>query len=144
MNAVEKANSLEITSKIATIVNLFKLEYPDFKVDLKPWMNDANTRELVDPDSIDMGFHFPGQSRLFRVRSILVQIRLYEDPVEGERKAIGVEATGYDHKGQQWRFSTVDNWSFVGITEPTKEAGDKLRYLCRQVLDIFNRRENPL
>ena len=108
MNAAEKARNIEVASKIATVVNLFKSEFPDIRVDLKPWMNDPDTLELVDPDSIDIGFHFPGRSRLFQSRSILVQIRFYEDPLDEYRRAIGVEAAGFDHQGKQWRFSTVD------------------------------------
>jgi hypothetical protein len=82
VNAAEQARGLEVTSKIAAIVNLFKSEFPDAKADLKPWTNDPDTRELVDPDSIDIGFHLPGWSRKFQSRSILVQIRFYEDSFE--------------------------------------------------------------
>lgn len=138
MNAAEKARNFEVASKIATVVNLFKSEFPDIRVDLKPWMNDPDTLELVDPDSIDIGFHFPGRSRLFQSRSILVQIRFYEDPLDGHRRAIGVEAAGFDHQGKQWRFSTVENWQFVGQTEPAPAAGEQLKHFCRQVLDVFN------
>ncbi|MEO0971325.1 MAG: hypothetical protein AAFX80_24175, partial [Cyanobacteria bacterium J06639_18] len=63
MNAALMATNLEIASKIATVVNLFKFEFPDAKSDLKPWTNDPETMELVDPDSIDIGFHFPGVSK---------------------------------------------------------------------------------
>lgn len=138
MNAAEKAQNIEVASKIATVVNLFKSEFPDIRVDLKPWMNDPDTLELVDPDSIDIGFHFPGRSRLFQSRSILVQIRFYEDPLDAHRRAIGVEAAGFDHEGKQWRFSTVDSWQFVGQTEPAPAAADKLKHFCRQVLEVFN------
>ncbi|MEG3978983.1 hypothetical protein QT970_30865 [Microcoleus sp. herbarium8] len=138
MNAAEQAKNIELTSKIAAVVNLFKSEFPDVKVDLKPWMNDADTRELVDPDSIDIGFHFPGRSRWLQSRSILIQIRFYQDPVEGSRRAIGVEAAGYDHSGQQWRFSTVENWGFVGETEPVAESAEKLKHFCREIFGLFN------
>ena len=138
VNAAEQAKNIELTSKIAAVVNLFKSEFPDAKVDLKPWMNDRDTRELVDPDSIDIGFHFPGRSRLLQCRSILIQIRFYQDPVEGSRRAIGVEAAGYDHSGQQWRFSTVENWSFLGKTEPAAESAQKLKHFCQQIFVLFN------
>ena len=138
MNAAEQARNIEVASKIAAVVNLFKSEFPDTKVDLKPWMNDEDTRELVDPDSIDIGFHFPGRSRLLQSRSILIQIRFYQDPVEGSRRAIGVEVAGYDHTGQQWRFSTVENWSFFGQTEPTAESAQKLKDFCREIFGLFN------
>ncbi|MCC3411382.1 MAG: hypothetical protein JGK24_23605 [Microcoleus sp. PH2017_29_MFU_D_A] len=138
MNAAEQARNIELASKIAAVVNLFKSDFPDVKVDLKPWMNDQDTRELVDPESIDIGFHFPGRSRLLQSRSILIQIRFYQDPVEGSRRAIGVEAAGYDHTGQQWRFSTVENWGFVGETEPAAESAEKLKHFCREILGLFN------
>ena len=48
MNAAEQANNLEVASKIATLVNLFKAEFPAVRADLKPWMNDPDTLEWVD------------------------------------------------------------------------------------------------
>lgn len=141
MNAAEQANNLQVASKIATLVNLFKSEFPDVKADLKPWRNDPDTREWMDPDSIDIGFHFPGRSRLFQSRSILVQIRFYEDPVEQSFRAIGVEAIGFDHEGKQWQLSTIKDWHFVGATCPTPEMGEKLKQFCRQVLELFNQGE---
>jgi len=58
--------------------------------------------------------------------------------VEGYRRAIGVEAAGYDHTGQQWRFSTVENWSFLGQTEPAAESAQKLKDFCREIFGLFN------
>lgn len=138
MNAAEQATNLELTSKIATVVNLFKSEFPDARADLKPWTNDPDTRELVDPDSIDIGFHFPGVSRSLRSRSILIQIRFHQDPLNGDRACIGVEAAGFDHRGKQWRLSTVENWSFVGIVQPSIEVGEKLKSFCRAIMQVFN------
>lgn len=137
MNAAEQAKSVELTTKIAAVVNLFKLEFPDAKADLKPWKNDPNTQELVDPDSIDIGFHLPGWSRKFQSRSILVQIRFYEDPVEHTRRAIGIEAAGFDHRGKAWRLSTINDWQFVGECEPALEVREKLKHFCREALNLF-------
>lgn len=138
MNAAEQATNVTVASKIATVVNLFKSEVPDAKVDLKPWANDRDTRELVDPDSIDIGFHFPGWSRRLQSRSILVQIRFYKDALEASRRAIGVEAAGFDHRGKQWRLSTVEEWRFEGASQPIPEVGEKLKHFCRQVFELFN------
>lgn len=138
MNAAEQAKSLETASKIAAIVNLFKSVFPDAKADLKPWANDPDTQELVDPDSIDIGFHLPGFSRLFQSRSVLLQIRFHEDPLTGNRRAIGAEAAGFDHRGKQWMISTVHNWSFEGDCCPVDEIADKLRAFLKQSLDLFN------
>lgn len=137
MNAAEQAKSLEITSKIAAVVNLFKVEFPDAKADLNPWNNDPNTQELVDPDSIDIGFHLPGWSRKFQSRSILVQIRFHEDPLEGTRRAVGIEAAGFDHRGKAWRLSTINDWQFVGECEPALDVREKLKHFCREALQMF-------
>ncbi|MDZ8052923.1 MAG: hypothetical protein RMX68_032615 [Aulosira sp. ZfuVER01] len=139
MNASEQATNLELASKIATVVNLFKFEFPDAKSDLKPWKNDPETRELVDPDSIDIGFHFPGISKSWRSRSVLIQIRFYQDPVSNSRRAIGVEVAAFDHRGEAWRLSTIDNWSIVGASIPSPQVGDKLKLICRQILEVFNK-----
>ncbi len=139
MNAAEMATNLEFASKIAAVVNLFKFEFPDARSDLKPWTNDPETRELVDPDSIDIGFHFPGISRSWRCRSILIQIRFYQDPISSLRRAIGVEVAGFNHLGEQWRLSTVENWNFVGEIVPSEEVGEKLKKFCRQILEVFNK-----
>lgn len=138
MNAAEQALTLETASKIATVVNLFKSIFPDAKSDLKPWANDSDTQELVDPDSIDLGFHFPGRSRLLQSRSILVQIRLYQDPVTKVRRAIGVELAGFDHQGKRWQLSTIQNWEFEGDTQPVPEMAERLRQFCRELLALFN------
>ncbi|BAZ49103.1 hypothetical protein NIES4103_17140 [Nostoc sp. NIES-4103] len=142
MNAAEQATNLELASKIATVVNLFKFEFPDAKSDLKPWKNDPETRELVDPDSIDIGFHFPGISKSWRSRSVLIQIRFYQDPINNLRRAIGIEVAGFDHRGEAWRLSTVENWSFFGESLPSSEVGDKLKKVCRQILEVFNKQNS--
>ena len=144
MNASEQATNLELASKIATVVNLFKFEFPDAKSDLKPWKDDPQTRDLVDPDSIDIGFHFPGISKSWRCRSVLFQIRFYQDPINHSRRAIGLEVAGFDHRGEAWRLSTVENWSFVGKSEPAPQVRDKLKEICRHILEVFNKESDHL
>ena len=144
MNAAEQAIGLEVATKIAGVVNLFKAQFPDARADLKPWANDPDTRDLVDPDSIDIGFHLPGWSRSLQSRSVLVQIRFYEDPIEKIRRAIGIEAAGFTHLGEQWRLSTVENWRFVGATQPSDELKEKLKLFCRQSFELFNGQQAPI
>ena len=137
MNASEQATGLDLTSKIAAIVNLFKSEFPDAKADLKPWINDPKTRELIDPDSIDMGFHFPGWSRRNQSCSILVMIRFHKDPLDDSKRLIGLETAGFNFEGETWRLSTVDNWQFVGKCQPADDVCEKLKYFSRQVFELF-------
>ncbi len=137
MNASEQANTLETTTKIASVVNLFKQHFPDAKADLKPWQNDPDTIDLIDPNSIDIGFHFPGWSRKLQSRSILVQIRFHQDIVEQTHKFIGIETAGFNHSGEVWRFSTIENWQLTGKSLPTKEIEEKLKLFCRGVFELF-------
>lgn len=152
MNAAEQANSIEFASKIAAVVGLFKAEFPDLRADLKPWANDPDTRGLVDPDSIDVGFHFPGVSRLFQCRSLLVQIRLYADledegeqkkSHQGKRRVIGLDLAGFDHRGRRWSLSTIDDWGFLGEVAPDPTCRERLRRCCRQVFILFNTPPTP-
>lgn len=138
MNASEQAKGLETATKIAAIVNLFKSYFPDAKADLKPWRNDSHTRELIDPYSIDIGFHFPGWSRRFQSRSILVQIRFHTDAVDQAKRLIGIETVGFNHQGEAWRLSTIENWQLIGNYPPATDVEEKLKYFCRQVFELFN------
>ena len=137
MNASEQAKTLEITTKIASIVNLFKQHFPDAKADLKPWQNDPDTINLVDPNSIDIGFHFPGWSPKLQSRSILVQIRFHQDPVDKSRNFIGIETAGFNHSGEVWKFSTIDSWQLEGKSLPIREVETKLKLFCQGIFELF-------
>ncbi|MFE4107405.1 hypothetical protein [Almyronema epifaneia] len=138
MNAAEQATSVEFASKIATAVRIFKTHFPDLRVDLKPWTPDQDTQAWVDPDSIDLGFHFPGVSRAFKCRSLLVQIRFYHDPIEASRRVIGIDIAGFSYRGKQWALSTIERWEFVGTDCPEVTAGQQLKQCCQEVFDLFN------
>jgi hypothetical protein len=84
-----------------------------------------------------MGFHFPGWSRKFQSRSILVQIRFHRDSVDQQERLIGMETAGFNHNGQAWKLSTIDNWQFVGENKPSKEVREKLKNFCLSVFDLF-------
>jgi hypothetical protein len=135
LNAAEQATNLRLAGKIASAVSLFRSEFPDARVDLKPWANDLSTSDLVDPDSIDIAFHFPGWSRRWQSRSILIQIRFYNE--ENYRRVIGMEAAGFDYRGKQWRLSTIEEWQIEGEVQPIPERSEQLRQYCRQVFELF-------
>ncbi len=155
VNAAEQAKSVDAASKIAAVITHFKSEFPDARSDLKPWANDSETQALVDPDSIDIGFHMPGYSRKLQGRSLLVQIRLYQDELSGgaeakdegkglgdRYRAIGLEIAGFDHRGKQWQLSTIDQWQVLGDSTPVPELQEKLKRFCRQALMLFNGHED--
>ncbi len=137
MNAAEQATSFNLAAKIASVVTLFKAQFPDARADLKPWLNEPETLELVDPDSIDIGFHLPGWSPRFQGRSLLVQIRFYRDPSDGQQRLIGLETAAFNHEGEAWRLSTIDRWQIEGSYRPAAEVSDRLQEFCRQVFKLF-------
>jgi hypothetical protein len=131
MNATEQAKSIEVATKIAAIASLFKRQFPVVKVDLSPWANDACTRELVDPNSIDISFNFPGVNKNITSRCILLQIRFHED------KLIGIESSGFGYQGKQWTLSTIDNWEFSGDFPPSDLFAVKLKQIYRDIFELF-------
>lgn len=144
VNAAEQANSIQEATKIATVVRLLKNEFPDLRADLSPWKNDPETRDLLDPDSADLGFHLPGVSRLFQCRSLLMQIRFHTDIDTQETRVIGIEVAGFDHQGKRWNLSTIHNWTFVGDKVPEAATGERLKSCCRKIFDIFNQSSEQL
>ncbi len=156
MNAAEQATDVQLASKIAAVVNLFKTHFPDARADLKPWANDPDTRARIDPDSIDIGFHWPGWSPRFQSRSMLVQLRFFDgvafeaDPEAPSLEAqtqdsktalrlIGLEVLGFTYNGEQWRLSTVADWTIVGDKTPVDDVIQSIKTFCRQVFELFNK-----
>ncbi len=138
MNASEQALSLNVATKIASVVTLFRSEFPDAKPDLRPWCNDPDTREWMDPNSIDIGFHLPGWSPRFQSRSMLVQIRFFTDPAENRQRFIGLETAGFNHQGEAWRLSTIAQWQLVGNYEPAQDVCERLRRFSERVFELFS------
>ncbi|MCS6960288.1 MAG: hypothetical protein RMK91_09595 [Pseudanabaenaceae cyanobacterium SKYGB_i_bin29] len=131
MNAIEKVASIELASKIATVVNLFRQQFPAARVDLSPWTNDPETRRNLDPDSIDFSFSFPGVNRQVSSRCILVQLRFQGDTL------IGIDAVGFGYQGKQWSFSTIGDWEYVGTQLPAAPLADRFKQFCRDVYSLF-------
>ncbi len=126
MNAAEQATSPEVTSKIAAMINLVKQQFPRAKANLKPWTNDPDTQEWLDPDSIDIGFNLPAGNTL-------MQLRFHEN------RLIGIEALCFGPFGnQRWKFSTIGDWSFQGSTPPPPGFRHTLKQICQELFVLFN------
>lgn len=140
MNASEKAISLGFVGKIATIVNLFQSKFTGAIVDLTPWLDDPMTRATLDPDSIDLGFHFSPCQRAQSRHTLLLQIRL--QPERGKHdKVVGLEISSHSFYGCLWEFSTVGDWQFVGSTGLSPEYQAQIKSFCQDVLGVFNSAE---
>jgi hypothetical protein len=140
MNASEKAISLGFVSKIATIVNLFQSKFIGATPDLTPWLDDPTTRATLDPDSIDLGFHFIRSSRTQPSHTMLLQIRLQPERGKDDR-VVGLEISSHSLRGCLWEFSTIADWHFSGTTRLSPEYQAQIKSFCQDVLSVFNRGE---
>jgi hypothetical protein len=138
MNALDRADNLEIVNKIAAVVNLFQSEFPDTSADLAPWVKNTETDRYEDPYSLDIAFHFYRRGWNCNSSAILMQIRFHRDRVTKQIYIIGVELGGYEYWEKRWQFSTIDDWQFFGSQIPNSDAKTKLKSICRQILGIFD------
>ena len=69
---------------------------------------------------------------------MLTQIRLHHDPEEAKQRMIGVEVVAFNHQGEAWRLSTIDNWKLIGNCQPAPDVEEKLKNFCRQVFELFS------
>ncbi|MBE9215236.1 hypothetical protein IQ247_21650 [Plectonema cf. radiosum LEGE 06105] len=137
MNAAKQIKSIELLSKIATLEVIFKTEFTQGIADFNPWLSDTITEEITDPNSIDISFSFPGEDFGFNSRCILIQIRFSETLLAPNCRIIGIEALGYNHQRQQWRFSTIGDWQFEGVNQPISFCQEKFRRFARQIFILF-------
>lgn len=131
MNAAEKVFSIELATKIASVVSLFRQQFPVAKADLSPWANDPQTKEHLDPESIDLSFSFPGVNQSISSRCILVQLRF------AENQLIGIDASGFNYQGKQWSFSTIGTWEYLGDCLPSDQLAQRFRAFCQDVYTLF-------
>jgi hypothetical protein len=141
VNAFEQVKNLVMLIKVEAIAHLFKAQFPESLVDLKPWIKNAETEKFADTNSIDIGFHFPKLNFACQCRSVLMQVRLNRNSREEEWKAIGIELSGYESYQQRWRFSTIGNWQFLGDFPPTIRTQEKLKQICYQIIKLFEGKE---
>ena len=138
MNAFEQVKSLAMISKVEAIVYSFRSEFPECLADLKPWVKNDETKQFSDPNSIDIGFHFPDANLSCRCRSILMQVRIHRNSSQQDYKAVGIELSGYEAYREQWQFSTIGYWEFSGASKPTSQAQELLKQVCRRILQLFD------
>lgn len=137
MNATEQATTPEMAQRIASLVSLFREEFPDANPDLSPWLTNEATQAHCDPNSIDVSFHFPGWHPTCRGTCVLVLIYYAEPPNNAHASMIGIEAMGYGYQTLQWRFSTISDWSFGGPEPPVLDAQGKIKHFCHSVFQLY-------
>ena len=132
---------------VASTVNLVREQFPAAKPNLRPWRDDAQTRQWDEPESLDLSFHFPGWSPRLQCRSLLLQLRFQNHEGDEVQKFLGVLIRGMTYDGERWRLATVGDWSPEGSHLQQAEQAAQLRQMCRDLFLLFDlkvhQREDP-
>ncbi len=137
MNASCQVTSPELARTIASVATAFRQRFPDGRADLCPWRDDWRTRRWEQPNSIDLGFHFPGWSPRLACRSVLVQLQ-FKTPPGQQGELLGLVLRGISFQGEQWRLATLGPWQPEGKDTPTEDVSQALQHFCRDVFKLFS------
>ena len=137
MNAGETVRSVEQAQALASAVTLVRRHFPAATPNLRPWRDDAQTRQWREPESIDLAFHFPGWSPRLQCRSLLIQLRLSSDDQERQGHLLGVLMRGMTYEGERWRLATVGDWQPAGSHLPQPDQVKQLREICEDLFELF-------
>ncbi|MGD1904416.1 MAG: hypothetical protein ACFB0C_00305 [Leptolyngbyaceae cyanobacterium] len=137
MNATSQAVTIEITTKIAHLAVLFRAEFPNAQVDLKPWLEDYQTLCQLDPHSIDLNFYFPKRQAGLNCSCILMQVQFSKGLLLPTCQVSTIEACAFASVEPQWQFSTQD-WQFMGQDLPDDENQERFQYLINRILELFH------
>ena len=136
LNAGESVQSVAQMQALASTVTLVRQYFPAARPNLKPWRDDAQTREWSEPESLDLAFHFPGWSPRLECRSLLMQLRFCPSQSDS-LQLLGVLLRGMTYDGERWRLATVGDWQPVGSHLPQAEQTQYLKQICRDLFDLF-------
>lgn len=137
MNATSQAVTIEVTTKIAHLAVLFRAEFPNARVDLKPWLADYKTQCQLDPHSIDLNFYFPKRQAGLNCSCVLMQVHFSKGLLLPTCQLSTIEACAFAFTEPQWQFSTQD-WQFTGHGLPDDENQERFQYLINRVLELFH------
>ncbi|MEM6503761.1 MAG: hypothetical protein AAF685_18270 [Cyanobacteria bacterium P01_C01_bin.89] len=160
MNAVKKATSITITSKIAAIASLLRSQMPYAQIGFSPWVENDLTLRFEDRHSIDLSVNFPQSCEKLRCRCMLVQVTISSagalgSGVPNSKNAVGASAnhpqaelvntggtveaefSGYGFDGtQQWKFATADGGKFLGKALPSADGQQLIRSIGQSITEL--------
>ncbi len=137
LNAGESVRSVEQARTLASAVTLVRRHFPAASANLRPWRDDAQTREWTEPESLDLAFHFPGWSPRLECRSLLMQLRLSRSETGASGQLLGVLMRGMTYDGERWRMATVGDWQPAGSHLPQPDQVQRLRQICHELFELF-------
>lgn len=138
MNAAEAIHSLFLAKTLASVVTRVRQTFPAAKPNLSPWRDDPLTRQWSEEETLDLSFHFPGWSPRLQCRSLMLQLRLQDDPRRQRSLLLGVVMRGMTYEGERWRLATVGDWTPEGGHPPQPVQAEQLQQICRDLFVLFN------
>ena len=138
MNAAEATHSLFLAQTLASAVTLVRQTFPAAKANLSPWRDAPLPRQWTEEETLDLSFHFPGWSPRLQCRSLMLQLRLQDDPRHQRSPLLGVVMRGLTYDGERWRLATVGDWTPEGAHPPQLAQAKQLQQICRDLFVLFN------
>ena len=124
---------------LASTVNLVRRYFPAGRPNLSPWQDDPQTREWIEPESLDLSFHFPGWSSRLQCSSLLMQLQFSQSSLDQESpQLLGVLIRGMTFDGERWRLLTVGDWLPQGSHLPNPAHSAELQQICRDLFKLFS------
>ncbi len=137
VNAADQVQSLSCAHALASSVTLVRQHFPEAYANLTPWRADPETRRWLQPETLDLAFHFPGWSPRLECRSLLMQLTIRDSDMAERPHLLGVLMRGMTFEGERWRLVTVGDWQPTGSHLPQMAQLARLHTICRDLFDLF-------
>ncbi|MFL0729558.1 MAG: hypothetical protein AB8B37_07475 [Prochlorococcus sp.] len=123
---------------LASTMNLVRCYFPAGRPNLSPWQDDPQTREWIEPESLDLSSHFPGWSSRLQCSSFLIQLQFSASSLDQESpRLLGVLIRGMNYDGELRRLVTVGDWLPQGSHLPHPAHSAELQQICRDLFKLF-------
>ncbi|MGD1904125.1 MAG: hypothetical protein ACFB9N_18015 [Geitlerinemataceae cyanobacterium] len=136
MNAIDRAVTPGLASKIARLAVFFRAEFPGSTVDFSPWVPGDETLSQVDPYSIDLSFRLPRGYTALQCQYVLMQVHFSGNLLGPSCTLQEITASGYMYTAQRWEFSTIDR-QFEGLAAPKDSAQVQFQELTDRIFELF-------
>ena len=133
MNASSYVRNFDIANKIASAASLFRLYFPDAKVNFSP-SEYSKENDLLD--TLEILFNFPGWSPCIECKAILLQLRIEND--NDVPRLLGIIMKGMIIPNERWRVATIGEWEMTGTHLPEKIQKENLFLVCKELYKLFS------
>ena len=136
MNASANVSNFDIANKIASTASLFRIYFPEAKVDFSP--KDSSSMDNLF-DTLDFSFNFPGWKPSIECKAIDLQLRIDSCSEAKVPKLLGIVMKGNLLAKERWRFASIGEWEMTGKHLPEKIQKDNLLLVCKELYKLFSK-----